>query len=144
MKGNNMKHNNRRTELDTRAEFNLKFARYLDGEGEHEEAKRLRTKAMLQLKRRGKYKVVKSFPESAYERRIINDDGIDGYVEKLILSDKYDRYDKDTIEEFFDCWIDIDPIESTYDCTGRSFTNWHKVAKLGNKWVIYHSVGFDV
>lgn len=139
-----MKHNNRRTELEKKAEFNLEFARYLDEKGEHKEAKRLRTKALLQLKRRGKYKVVRSFPASEYERRIISDDGIDGYVEKLIFRDKYDGYEKDTLEEFFDCWIDIDPTESAYDCTGQSFTNWHKVVRLGNHWVIYHSVGFDV
>ena len=135
---------NHRTELDMKAEFNLEFARYLDEKGEHKGAKELRRKAMLQYKRRGKYKKEKSFPMCEYTSRIIHDNGIDGYVEKLIFNDKYDDYVEDAIDEFFEWWIERECLGSPYDCTGQSFTNWHKTARQGNHWVIYHSVGFDV
>lgn len=47
-------------------------------------------------------------------------------------------------EEFFEEELDLPPIRSAYDCTGRSFVFWHKVGLRGGRWVVYVSKGLDV
>ena len=30
-----------------------------------------------------------------------------------------------------------------YDCTGQAFTEWHRIFKICDKYVLYHSIGVD-
>lgn len=47
-------------------------------------------------------------------------------------------------EEFFNEELDLPPIHSLYDCTGRAFVSGHKVAQRCGKWVVYVHKGLDV
>lgn len=76
------------------------------------------------------------------ERRIVQDNGIDGYTELLPLPAYIETMDE-AVSYFEDCeYRRYYP--SAYDCTGQVFTNWYKVfARSGRFWA-YHCVSVDV
>lgn len=75
-------------------------------------------------------------------RRIVRDDGIDGYV--LLLPLPAFIQDMAQAVEWFGSEEYIQPTYSAYDCTGRPFTNWFKIFWRRDGFWAYHSVGFNV
>lgn len=83
------------------------------------------------------------------ERRIIKDYGIDGYIEIVSIPEVFDKIeDSETdgpgAESFFRDFIKIQARPSAYDCTGQSFTAWHKFVKRNGQYWVYHEVAIDV
>lgn len=80
--------------------------------------------------------------EVDYNRRIIRDDGMDGYIalERLPA----DTRDLDEANRFFERFMTYNPRPSAYDCTGQAMTNWFKVFPRNGGFYAYHSVSFDV
>ena len=77
-------------------------------------------------------------------RRIVRDDGMDGYVELVQLPHEMDDACRDDAVEWFmhKCWMEA-PM-SMYDCSGRAFSCWAKSFRRRGAWWFYHSVEFDV
>lgn len=79
------------------------------------------------------------------ERRIVKDNGIDGYVELVSIPEVFDTLDgEDGAEAFFKDFLEIHGRPSMYDCTGQAFTSWYKLFKRHGQFWAYHSVCFDV
>ena len=80
-------------------------------------------------------------PSTCDYRRIVKDEGIDGYIELVMLPDF------DTIEGaegfFWDRYYLEEP-RSAYDCTGQRFTSWYKLFRRRGNWWAYHRVAVDV
>ena len=72
------------------------------------------------------------FHRPVSERRIIQDDGIDGYTELLPLPEYIETMDEAV--SYFEA----------YDCTGQAFTSWYKVFVRGGRFWAYHCVSVDV
>lgn len=76
------------------------------------------------------------------DRRIVRDDGVDGYVVLLPLPECVETMDE-AREYFEECeYIHYRP--SAYDCTGQAFTSWYKVFSRNGRFWAYHCVSFDV
>lgn len=79
------------------------------------------------------------------ERRIVKDNGIDGYVELISIPEVIDTLEGENgANEFFKDFLEIHARPSMYDCTGQAFTSWYKLFKRRGQFWAYHSVGFDV
>lgn len=76
------------------------------------------------------------------EKRIVRDDGMDGFVSLEMLPDWIGS--EEEAVEFFEDYLYIQPLYSAYDCTGRPFTSWYKVFRRGDRFWAYHCVGYDV
>lgn len=79
--------------------------------------------------------------EIGYERRIIKNDGMDGYISLERLP--ADIRDQEQAEEFFERFMTHHYRPSAYDCTGQAMTNWFKVFPRNGGFYAYHSVSFD-
>lgn len=66
----------------------------------------------------------------------------DGYVEKLEVPERC--LDRDSMEMWFKGYVEIEPINSAYGCTGCPFTSWHRFIKLHGTWYCYHRVCYDI
>ena len=78
------------------------------------------------------------------ERRIVKDEGIDGYIELVSIPEVIDTLDgEDGADEFFKTFLEIHARPSMYDCTGQAFTSWYKLFKRRGQFWAYHSVCFD-
>lgn len=77
------------------------------------------------------------------ERRIIRDEGIDGYVELVSIPKVFDTIED--ADKFFKDFLEnqYHP-PHMYDCTGQAFTSWYKLFKRNGQFWGYHSVSFDV
>ena len=71
-------------------------------------------------------------------RRLVKDNGIDGYVELIELPETEEP------EEWFDSNERLTCRPSMYDCTGQAFTLWHYTFRRNGKLMCYHAVGYDV
>lgn len=80
--------------------------------------------------------------EVDYDRRIIKDDGMDGYISLERLPD--DIRDLEEANRFFERFMTHEYQPSMYDCTGQAITNWFKVFPRNGGFYAYHSVSFDV
>jgi len=80
--------------------------------------------------------------ETGYDRRIIKDDGMDGYLSLERLPD--DIRDLEEANRFFEQFMTYHYRPSAYDCTGQAMTNWFKVFPRNGGFYAYHSVSFDV
>lgn len=76
------------------------------------------------------------------ERRIIRDEGMDGYVELVSIPEVFDT--AEAADGFFKDFLEIQYRPSMYDCTGQAFTSWYKLFLRNGQFWVYHSVGFDV
>ena len=76
------------------------------------------------------------------ERRIIQDDGIDGYTELLPLPEYIGTMDEAV--SYFEDYEYRPYYPSAYDCTGQAFTSWYKVFVRGGRFWAYHRVSVDV
>lgn len=70
--------------------------------------------------------------------KIINDDGIDGYIEKMLYPRQLTKDEQSEIANGLHLTIN-----SPYDCTGKAFTRWIEFYNVPSGCFIYHSVGFD-
>ena len=77
-----------------------------------------------------------------FERRIVKDNGIDGFVELVTLPDGIDNVEY--AEKFFRQYVYMEPVNSMYDCTGKAFTCWYKLFNRNGRYLAYHSVCMDV
>ena len=82
------------------------------------------------------------FPNFGRERRIVCDDGIDGYLELVELPEAVT--DEADARDYFGACIEIRPLLCAYDCTGQAFTSWYKLFKRRGHYFAYHQVCFDV
>ena len=80
--------------------------------------------------------------EVDYDRRIVRDDGMDGYISLERLP--ADIRDQDEANRFFERFMTDEYRPSAYDCTGQAMTNWFKVFPRNGGFYAYHSVSFDV
>ena len=85
---------------------------------------------------------IRRFNKRSSDRRIVKDNGIDGFVE-LVELPEYLKSTEDATE-YFEEYEVRHAIPSMYDCTGQAFTSWFKVFKRHNKFFAYHSICFDV
>lgn len=85
---------------------------------------------------------VDTFFDGDVERRIVKDDGIDGFVELVTLPDGIDNVPY--ANKFFHEHVYIESRPSIYDCTGRAFTSWYKLFNRNGRFCAYHRVSFDV
>lgn len=80
--------------------------------------------------------------ETDYERRIVKDYGIDGFVALERLPD--DFKDVEEARQFFERFMTYEYRPSMYDCTGQWFTSWFKVFQRNGGYYAYHAVSVDV
>ena len=85
---------------------------------------------------------IRRFHKMKSDRRIVKDNGIDGFVE-LVELPEYLKSTEDATE-YFEEYEVRHAMPSMYDCTGQAFTSWFKVFKRHNKFFAYHSICFDV
>ena len=52
--------------------------------------------------------------------------------------------DEASAEEFFEEFLKYHYYPSPYDCTGQTFTRWHKLFKRGGRYWVYHAIGMDI
>ena len=77
-----------------------------------------------------------------YEYRYIKDNGIDGYVELVLMPDGIESLEQ--AKKIFQENIWMPPYYSFYDCTGTPFSKWYHMFKRNGRYMAYHAVGFDV
>lgn len=82
------------------------------------------------------------FHRPVSERRIVQDDGIDGYTELLPLPEYIETMDEAV--SYFEDYEYRRYYPSAYDCTGQAFTSWYKVFVRGGRFWAYHRVSVDV
>lgn len=80
--------------------------------------------------------------EIGFEPRVIQDNGIDGFVLLQRLPD--DFRDLAQATEFFEQFMTYEYRPSPYDCTGQRFTSWFKVFRRNGGYYAYHAVSVDV
>lgn len=83
-----------------------------------------------------------SHRETGYDRRIIRDCGMDGYISLERLP--ADIKDLEDANEFFERFMTHQYRPSAYDCTGQAITSWYKVHRRSDGFYAYHSVSFDL
>lgn len=94
-------------------------------------------KNVIELKRE-----LRRYFHQTTDRRIIHDNGIDGYTVLIACPDSVT--DEESAEEWFMENEYRDCRTSAYDCTGQMFTPSHKLVNRQGKWYCYHDVRFDV
>ena len=73
-------------------------------------------------------------------RRIVKDEGLDGYTELVMLP----AFDSEAgAEDFFRERYYIEAVPSAYDCTGQRFTVWYKLFQRRVNWWADHHVAVD-
>ena len=80
----------------------------------------------------------------APDSRIVEEHGIDGYIELVQLPNELDKVSKADAAEWFreNRYYEFYP--TAYDCSGQRFTNWYKLHRRCGHWFAYHSVSFDI
>ena len=114
----------------------------LEREQENDDYTYVRREKIVELKRKMRRYLRQKAEAMPYERRIIKDYGIDGFVSLERLPD--DFKDVDEAREFFEQFRTCEYVPSMYDCTGQWFTNWFKVIKRNGGYYAYHSVSVDI
>lgn len=80
----------------------------------------------------------------APDSRIVEERGIDGYIELVQLPNELDKASKADAAEWFRGNRYYEFYPTAYDCSGQRFTNWYKLHRRCGHWFAYHSVSFDV
>lgn len=78
------------------------------------------------------------------DSRIIEERGIDGYIELVQLPNELDKANEDDAAEWFRANRYYEFYPTPYDCSGQRFTNWYKLVSRCGHWFAYHSVSLDV
>lgn len=76
------------------------------------------------------------------ERRIVRDEGIDGFMELVSIPEIFDTVE--AADKFFKDFLEIQYRPSMYDCTGQAFTSGYKLFQRNGQFWVNHSVIFDV
>lgn len=76
------------------------------------------------------------------ERRIVRDDGINGFVELLPLPAYIETIDE--ANNYFKNYEYRSYSPSAYDCTGQIFTSWYKVFARDGRFWAYHCISVDI
>ena len=80
--------------------------------------------------------------EKDNERRIICDNGINGYIELVRLPESL--YIKDSAESYFEEKEVLQCPDLPGGCTGHPFTRWYRIiCRQGRMWA-YHKAAYDV
>lgn len=101
------------------------------------ETGRAKTQKVIDIKRE-----MRKFFNRPSDRKVIKDEGMDGYTELLVLPEYID-----TMGEAIRYFKDYDYrryYPSAYDCTGQTFTSWYKVFARGGRFWVYHGIGVDI
>ena len=80
----------------------------------------------------------------APDSRIVEERGIDGYIELVQLPNELDKASKADAAEWFRGNRYYEFCPTAYDCSGQRFTNWYNLHRRCGHWFAYHSVSFDV
>lgn len=80
----------------------------------------------------------------APDSRIVEEYGIDGYIELVQLPNELDEASNADAAEWFRENRYCKFFPTAYDCSGQRFTNWYKLHLRCGHWFAYHSVSFDV
>lgn len=88
-----------------------------------------------------KRNIRKYYHRPASDRRYINAD-MDGAIAIIEFPLSADVSEEDAEEYFLENEY-IEMIHSPFDCTGRSFSMWHKLARRHGHWICYHRIGVD-
>lgn len=80
----------------------------------------------------------------APDSHIIEEHGINGYIELVRLPDELDDLNEDDAAEWLQANRYYEFRPTYYDCSGQRFTNWYKLHRRCGHWFAYHSVSFDV
>ena len=75
------------------------------------------------------------------DRRIVKDDGIDGYTELIRLPEEIQTMEEAT--RYFNSVEFIPPALGPYDCTWQAFTAWDHIFQRNGQWYAYHRVIYD-
>lgn len=97
-------------------------------------------KEALEISIKRAIRVYSQRPSPDY-RRIVKDEGMDGYIELVMLPafDSEEGADGFSRDRYY-----IEAPHSAYDCTGRCFTSWYKLFRRRGNWWAYHRVAVDV
>lgn len=85
---------------------------------------------------------IRKFHKKISDRRLVKDDGMDGYVLLIELPETLKSM-QDAVE-YFKLHEVICAVPSIFDCTGQAFTAAFKVFERRGKFMAYHAVRFDV
>lgn len=80
----------------------------------------------------------------APDSRIVEEHGIDGYIELVQLPNELDEADNADADEWFRANRYYEFYPTAYDCSGQKFTSWFKLFRRRGHWFCYHSVCIDV
>ena len=80
----------------------------------------------------------------APDSRIVEEHGIDGYIELVQLPNELDEADNADADVCFRSNLYYEFYPTAYDCSGQRFTNWYKLHRRCGHWFAYHSVSFDI
>lgn len=78
------------------------------------------------------------------DSRIVEEHGMDGYIELVQLPAELDDAHKADAADWFRATRYLEFFPTPYDCSGQKFTNWFKLFQRRGHWFAYHSVGIDV
>lgn len=85
---------------------------------------------------------IRKFYKKSNDRRLVKDEGIDGYVLLIELPETLENMQD--AKDYFEMRETICAVPSIFDCTGQAFTSWFKVFERRGRFMAYHAVGFDV
>ena len=80
----------------------------------------------------------------APDSRIVEEHGIDGYIELVQLPNELDEADNADADEWFRANRYYEFYPTPYDCSGQKFTRWYKLFRRRGHWFVYHCVSIDV
>ncbi len=80
--------------------------------------------------------------EEEQKRKLVHDNGIDGYTVLYPLPDFLETLEEAT--QYFEEEEYIHPTYSIYDCTGKPFTSGYKIFYRHGAFNVYHKISFDV
>lgn len=80
----------------------------------------------------------------APDSRIVEERGIDGYIELVQFPNELDKASKADAAEWFRENRYYESYPTAYDCSGQRFTSWFKLFRRRDHWFAYHSVCIDV
>lgn len=89
-------------------------------------------------------RAIREYRQKSYNRgyrRIVKDEGMDGYIE-LVMLPAFDTMEG--ADDFFRDRYYLEAPNSAYDCTGLFFTSWYKLFRRRGNWWAYHRVAVDV
>ncbi len=76
------------------------------------------------------------------EKRVIDDNGFDGFTLVYPLPDFLESYDD--ADEYFQTVEYIKAPQCAWDCTGARFTSWYKIFVRDSRYWCYHRICLDV